>query len=169
MFKLFLADSWQINVYPLHLIDLSISNVCIYICTHTLTHTHTLIHSLALFFQSADLHNVSMYSASCWSTPWCTSTPGLESTTYQRSEWSIGEMLSGEISEREGQEFGSLWEKSRRHCTACLLSWAADGSEMFRAKVCCGQSKEDEGKKKRSLCLPEGVSSENWVIEWRGK
>ena len=52
MFKLFLADSWQINVYPLHLIDLSISNVCIYICTHTLTHTHT--HTLSyialLFF-----------------------------------------------------------------------------------------------------------------------
>lgn len=63
-------------------------------------------------------------------------------------------MLSGEISEQEGQEFGSLWEKSRRHCTACLLSWAADASEIFRAKVCCGQSKEDEKG-------PEGVSSEN--------
>lgn len=63
----------------------------------------------------------------------------------------VSEMLSSKSSVPEGQEFGSLWEKSRRHCAACLLFWAADASEMFWSKFVVVTQKRE---KKRCLCLP---------------
>lgn len=66
-------------------------------------------------------------------------------------------MLSSESSTPEGQEYGSLWEKSRRHCVACLLSWAADASEMFWSKFVVVIQK----RRNYDPVCPEGVRAEN--------
>ncbi len=87
-------------------------------------------------------------------------------TSHQHSEWTKwnvkGEMLSSESSVQEGQEeFGSSWEKSRRRCTACLLSWAADASEMFWSKFVVVIQK----RQKWSLSALREWDQENWVME----